>query len=359
MAVGVCLGALALAPACKQTVLFEEMTDGPVISGGGGNGGNGGNNGGGDGSAPPFCTGGGSLVNLHPVPRSAEVIIALDRSNGMTMNSDFGASSSFTAAQTQLEAVVPQYVFALGTSVLLFPSPSFACGSGSGMDPDCCTSDAPAPNSSPGAFPLQLHSCDQANPPCPAGTEHAMKAALESCRSFYQNEPPSISVRQRYVLVLTNGAPSGCFGNNSDCNNSFNEVSALANNNGVKTMFIWLNPPGSDQNCISQLASASANSSASATTQQDIQTALTNFLGRMAKAVCQIDVTSPPSNPNNVSLFDSAGNPIPKDDTIGWDWSFQGQFTKITLHGDACNNAISEGPGNLTLVECVPGPGHP
>jgi hypothetical protein len=342
LALAVCVGALALAPACRQTVLFEETSDGPISStGGGGNGGTGGNGGNG------FCA---SPQMVNFMPAAADVIIALDRSTGMS-TTQFGSSPSrLSAAEAALENAVQIYQNFVRFGFVTFPGDAASC---TGSDPDCCAGNFldPTVNGS-SVFNMSVTSCDTIGASCAQGTDRALGDALGQAKFFYKNDPDPVA---RYVLVLTDGPP-GCpaapsLGCPSDATSA---VSALLNQAQAKTMFIQLTGTNGDLDpCLKYLWSLAGNGGVlpSATNPDALSHQLELILGPIARISCFINLGLQAPADQLQLLLDNVGR-VPNDQNNGWSYQ-NGSQSSIVLNGMYCTAFIQSGPTSLKINSCI------
>src|SRR6185369_1802020 len=103
---------LLVAPACLQTVVLERPPSDGGLPGSGGGAAGGAGTGGSPGAGggpwnPGFCANG-AFASLSPMPRSPDLVIALDRSSSMS-TSRFGATTRLEATQQALRQMVSTY----------------------------------------------------------------------------------------------------------------------------------------------------------------------------------------------------------------------------------------------------------
>ena len=213
------VAALALA-ACRQTVVFDQTG----FDGGGGIGGVGGRGGGigGVGGVGISGVGGGiggsRSCTGQPVkvsPESRALIVALDRSSGMS--SKFGETTQVAATRAALEERALRYQKAVRFGYIDFPGSS--C---SGQDGYCCAGQLipPAPNVQ--SFRNALHACDQ-NPSCSfLGSSRPTPIAIRSITAAFNTGING------YMLLITNGRPDCASGTNPACTEAQTLIGALA-----------------------------------------------------------------------------------------------------------------------------------
>jgi hypothetical protein len=345
-ALGVLL--VALLPACAQTVVLEQGA--PDGGGGGATGTN-------DGSSSPDGRCFSSLgQRLSFKMQTAEVIVALDRSMAMVMEIGGGMTQLSTALPT-LISDVSGYGTLIRFGFIDFPDALATC-------PDsCCVGSLYEPPSMVGAtnagfFEDAAYSCNMngngMNPlSCPTGNPRPTAAALQSCVAYYQTDP---QVSARYVVLITDGEPSGNCGNaRGDCQDAEDQVMALSALN-VQTVVIDLGAQSTQGDCLHNFAAQQGGNGEpyyyfSGT--DGLYDNLKTVADGIAADACHLTLTTPPDDPDLVSVS-YGGIQIVRDPTSGW--TFDGNSAAITLHGPACQDLIG-GRGHSVGLEVFYGCG--
>jgi hypothetical protein len=326
--------ALPLA-ACRETVVFVQTPN----DGGPGAGGAAGFDGG-----PALCTGFPTGFELE----SPEVIVALDRSTGMTTER-LGNTSALAVVRQALDETSMRFQKVVRFGYVEFPGVSqvcTACGS--------CAGSLSAPMANLEGFTLFLHACEQPNPSCPESEWRPTAAALaRAADAFVRFEPIS-----RYVLLITNGQPDCSMGQSSGCNGAQMLARDLYNQQQVAT--IVLAPGQVDQytvSCLEDLAmSGGARSNYHpAPMAADISRELDNITREIAMNACHLDLFSRVENENRAEVF--WGNiRVPHSQEEGWDLEYNNSF-EIVLHGTWCDKLLADGPaGFQVFANCNPRP---
>jgi hypothetical protein len=317
------LSAASLA-GCAQNIVLEDQIDG-------------GTSGTNDGSSNDGHCLGGQPQTLPFKTLSPEVIVALDRSSMMA-----------AALSTTLTALVPevqnrQNVVRFG--FIDFPDDLTTC------QDTCCVGALTPPPQTPASstgFEQVAYMCNIAGTgglSCPTTGSRPTEAALRSSVAYYQNDPQSYG---RYVLLLTDGEPSGnaepngsCGDAKGDCPDAESEVGMLHSLN-VQTIIVDLGPQSNANDCLHELATGQGTNGApyyyfpgGAGLNDD----LTTIVDMIAGAACHLQLTTPPGDPSQVSIT-YYGTPIPRDPGDGWSFD-RGSSVGITLNGAACQSFIN------------------
>jgi len=327
--------ALPLA-ACRQTVVFVQTG----LDGGGGGGG-------GTGGGSSACSG--PLTEFHP--ESPEVIVALDRSTGMSTR--FGDSTPLVAAREALDLFAARYQKVVRYGYVEFPGTSMLCS------PQCgsCPGMVSAPNPNFEAFRVNLHACDQSCSDAGNQSLRPTAAALASC-GYVFSRPTDGS--QRYVLLITNGRPDCGTGQNTGCTDAKNAVNALASNNAnIRTLVV---APGQldfdTMDCMQGLALAGGASKSPyyfpASNPADLSAAIDDITRNIATDACRLDLPYSPVSDGATVLWKNTK--ILHDRNDGWEWDNRG--FEIILHGQWCDHLIADGPGDFAVYASC-NPPHP
>jgi hypothetical protein len=331
--------ALALS-ACAQTVVLDDQAA---------TGGDGGQSNVGDGSSDARCFA--SQAQQLPFKTlSPEVIVALDRSSAM--------NGDLSMALNALAAEVPNYQNLIRFGFVDFPDDLDTCANA------CCVGElTPPPMAATGTnyslFEEAAYACnaDSGGPSglsCPTASQRPTEAALKACTAYYENDPQAFG---RYVLLVTNGPPSGnCGDANGDCSDAESEV-ALLDSLNVQTVIVDLGDPSNDL-CLHELAIEQGTDGAPyyyVPPADGLDDELKTITSAIATDACHLLLNAAPDDPSQVSItYD--GMTIPRDDTDGWDFN-PGSSVAITLNGSACQNLVRNRNGPLGLdvyYGCVP-----
>ncbi len=316
--------AAASVSSCAQTIVLEDQIDGGL-------------SGINDGSAGDGHCSSGQLQILQFKTLSPEVIVALDRSSTMTAE-----------LSTALAALIPEvqsYQNVIRFGFVDFPDELAAC-------PDtCCVGALTPPPQTPASytgFEQAAYTCNVAGPgglSCLTASSRPTEAALRSCVAYYQNDPQNYG---RYVLLLTDGEPSGngepngsCGDAKGDCPDAENEVGTLHGLN-VQTVIVDLGTQSNANDCLHELATGQGTNGAPYyyfPGGSGLNDDLMSVVGMIATAACHLQLSTPPNDPMqlSVSYFDT---PIAQDKNDGWTLD-TGNAAGITLHGIACQNFIT------------------
>jgi hypothetical protein len=322
----------AALPACAQTVVLEQGTDG---------GASGGSTGGGNKDGSTSTDGRCFTSQAQKLPfrmQTSEAIVALDRSNGM--NTEIGGGmTELSSALNTLFSQVSFYATFIRFGFVDFPDDLGTCPS------SCCVSSLYPPPSTASAtntqfFESAAYSCNAngngMNPlSCPTGNQRPISTALQSCVSSFamdqQNSP-------QYVLLITNGEPSGgCGDPHGDCQAAQDQVNALSAAN-VQTIVIDLSAQSMSGDCLHDFASQQGTAGPPYYYFTDISglgDSLKTVIGGIASSACNLTLSNPPDDADLVSVS-LGGNQIMHDPSNGW--SFVGGTTAIRLNGQACQD---------------------
>jgi hypothetical protein len=353
---------------CRQTVLLDDLGPDAGQPGTGGKGGTSGTGGGGplDASADARCFGN----QPQPIAAVADqpvVLVALDRSSDMTMvDQSFGSNSPFTEAATDLSAQVGSYAPSgqhLNRRSIAFGYLEFPEGNDC-SSPGCCASEASSTNSYQ-AFADATMTCQSSTSSCGPSTEHPVAAALSRAREYFDFGPGAVETLERYVLLVTDDAPSGsCSSSESDCQYAEDQAYALASTFNVTTIVVHV---GSSTNttCLQDLAdiqgappSYYGDSSLyyGAPMAGDLQNTLAKVvIPAIAQGACRFTLTSTPSAPSNLAVSlgtMTAMMAIPPDSQKGWTYDADNGTPRLILHGSACSSFLTmSGFGGLTVYD--------
>jgi hypothetical protein len=331
---------LAALPACAQTVVLEQ--------GGPDGGGGGGSTGLRDGSTSTdgrcFPSQGEKLPFTMQTP---EVIVALDRSTAM--NTEIGGGmTELSAVLNTLVSQVSGYGTLIRFGFIDFPDDLGTCPN------SCCVSPLYQPPpmvsmTNTTFFEGAAYTCNTPNTngmgslSCPTGNQRPTATALASCASYYQMDQSMSSMSPQYVLLITDGEPSGgCGDARGDCQDAEDEVRALSSF-GVETIVIDLGAQSMPGDCLHDFAAQQGANGAPYyyfTDANGLGDSFKTVADPIAADACHLTLTTPPDDPSLVSVYDGNNNQIPHDPTLGW--SFDGSTTAITLNGQACQNLIGD-----------------
>lgn len=336
----------ASASSCGQTVVLEDqIADGSSSRDGSSSDGS---------SSDASCSG--NPPPLFFTQEIPEIVIALDRSSAM--NDPFGGDpSQLYSALNALRAEVlhfgaqtsngqPIIRFAL----LDFPDTAPYCNAAL----NCCSSDV-TPIASDSAFLAAAPPV--CNPPndCSQAPQRPTAYALSKAQTFLEIEQPT---GPRYVLLVTDGPPSGCSTPPKDpCGDAITQVGLLSNS-GIKTIIVSIGD-GSNTSCLLDLANVEGAQGAPffypASSPSDLTTALSTIVGTAAQGACRLDLTTMPLGPDQISVKFNTDT-VQRDNNNGWSLGGNGG-SRVTLNGAACQKLIQDGTFGLTVSDGCSG-GH-
>jgi hypothetical protein len=366
--------------ACSQTVVLEDPPpDGGVNHAGDGAAGGGGSDGGAagggaagagvDGAAGAGAAGtgdvgadggrclGGQGQALSFSAETPEVVVALDHS--AAMNAPFGGdssqwSSAVDALSAQVGAQIHNNQPIVRFAFVDFPDTASDCSTA----PGCCSSDV-TPTTTFSAFQAAAAAgCDLMSG-CFPPSQRPTAYALSKAQDFLGNHPQT---GPRYVLLVSDGPPSGCSGpgmSNHDCSDAIIQIEALKGLD-IQTKIVSIGD-ASNTGCLIDLASAEGAAGApfyyTASSPTDLTTVLTTITNTVAQDTCHLDLTGPPSAPDQILvLFDGVAVPRDASHQNGWDVNGKGGF-RITLYGTACDDMMESGSRGFEIFDSC-GSGH-
>jgi len=337
--------------ACKQTLVLDDLSPDAGRSGTGGKGVGAVDASSGD----AHCASNQSIVFTPDVP---QVIVALDRSSMTTEMSFVGSQDSeFTTATADLSAEVSSYQASSGQgratrppisfSYLDFPDSASDCSAAVG----CCASDVmPTPNSQ--AFQnAAYYACGSPNT-CVSSNNRPIAAALTSAYNAF-TQTNGAQTGQRFVLLVTGGPPSGgCVPSPStgtDCQSAINEVDSLFKKLDVTTYIVGMGDQANDS-CLQAMANdeGSAQFYNAAVTANDLFGALESITGSIADAACHLTLSTAAVSASQL-MVQFQGTPVTADFKNGWSLDSGSGTPRLTLHGSACQNYITNYPFGLQI----------
>ena len=324
-----CCLALALA-ACRQTVVFERV----------------------DGSLPDdfahYCVDGDRDV-LQYMLRPPNVIVALDRSS--SMNAPFGATTEVRAALTALDDVSLRYQTSVRFGYVEFPGVSStpSCSDVYG----CCAGRIWPPFNDYMAFQYTAHTCDKPSFECVTSSEERPTAeALRACFDAYRQ--PGTSAGNRYVLLITDDAPTCGGGVGSGC--SAATMVMNLRDASVRTYVVVLGGV-TNNDCLKAMAFAGGTETGaspyyySAVSPEMLSTTISKIAGTIAKDVCRLELWDPVADPDQVALFLGTSR-LKRGGPDGWDFDDKnGEW--VTLQGAACEQLVAAPAGTLDVYHCA------
>ncbi len=283
-----------------------------------------------------------------------EMVVALDRSSAM--NDPFGGDASelisalnaLRAEVLHFSAQTPSGLPLIRFAFVDFPDSAPDCNAA----PNCCSSNV-TPTTSDSAF----EAAAVCNPPrdCSQAPQRPTAYALSRAQSFLEIEPQT---GQRYVLLVTDGPPSGCSASGRDpCGDSITEVGSLANS-GIKTIIVSIGDV-SNASCLLDLASVEGAQGVPffypASSPHDLTIALSTIVSNVAQGACRLDLTTMPLDPEQISVLFN-GVSVPRDINNGWSIAGNGG-SRLMLAGVACQQLIQDGTFGLRISDGCSG-GH-
>jgi hypothetical protein len=284
-----------------------------------------------------------------------EMVIALDRSSAMSDPFGGDPSQLYSALNAlrpevlRFSAQAPNSQPLIRFAFVDFPDNAPNCNAA----PNCCSSDV-TPTTSDSAF----EAAAVCNPPrdCSQAPQRPTAYALSRAQSFLEIEPQT---GQRYVLLVTDGPPSGCSTSGRDpCGDAITQVGSLSNSgSGIKTIIVSIGD-GSNASCLLDLASVEGQGAPffyPASSPNDLAAALATIVSNVALGACRLDLTTMPLDPEQISVkFNDV--PVQRDNNNGWSLGGNGG-SRVTLNGAVCQQLIQEGTFGLTVSDGCSG-GH-
>lgn len=317
--------------ACRQTVVFVQTE----IDGGGA----------GD-SGTPNCTG----ASVEVTPESPALVVALDRSAGMTGR--FGETTQLAAARTVLEEHARRYQNAVRFGYIDFPG-SVNCTMQGGY---CCAGNLTPPGPNIQSFLVALNACNQ-NQACSfAGNLRPTPSAIRSSVPVF-NSSDGIN---GYMLLITNGRPDCESGPNPACTEAQTLLSQLAGPPlNVRTYVVAPGPLyPDDADCLTGMALAGGAEATRdpyyyyASSPGELSDRIDDIMHRIAEDACYLDVLSGPIQNADKAAVYWKNTEIPRDH---WDLTQQGR--EIVLQGEWCERLIAEGEADFAVFpNCNPRP---
>jgi len=313
----------------------------------GGKSGKGGSSGTDGGGTDMRCS---SVVSV--IPDTPQMVVVLDRST--SMNQPFGSQGAggsmgqlqLNAAMSALTAQVNLFGSnsdpraSIRFSFVDFPDTGGACQGTNA----CCGSDA----KDWATLQKNIYACESSPPP-DSCTPRPMAAALTKADSILtgSNSAPPY---ERYVLLVTNGPPSGCGGFPDDCNATSPVIETLAEDKIILSI-LGLAPNQDSLGCLTYPYNSVGQPVAQAVADaQPLRDALDVI---MQTAGCTASLNpAPASSDLTVTLPDGVVAP---DRTNGWTYDM---FGRLHLHGMACQSVLSGAGWNNLKVTAACGPGH-
>jgi hypothetical protein len=330
-AVALIATALALG-ACEQTLhLFPAGADAgaPGGSAGGRGGASGGAGGSTDGGSPDgHCSG---STALAVTPDAPQMVVVLDRSTNMAALFD-GSETQLDAALNALAAQIGVYGSgstsrpSVQVSAVAFPDQS---GSNCQSSNACCAGDVKPW----AAFQSAVSACEQTSSSCGASGNRPIKAALAAADAALTSG--GAQPFQRYVLLVTDGPPSGC----DDCTAASTEISTLTTSDKINLSIVGL---GTNKDALGCLLYPSSPGTGQpfwqfASGPTELQGILT---GIMQSAACSATLSPPPQSSADLQVAYGRGStPTPLtagDRANGWIYA----YGHLHLYGSACQMAL-------------------
>jgi hypothetical protein len=354
--------------ACQQTWKLDDLGPDGSQPGAGGASGSGGGRGG---SSPSDASVDGRCFG-NPVPIIATgdrplVVVALDRSSEMTGTQLSGSNNSqFEEAVNDLIGQVGSYAPSgqhmnrrtIDFAYLGFPQGT-NCTSG------CCASTADLADSY-SAFSAATSTCNSPSNMCVQSTNHPLSNALMSAATFFEFGSGGSPANERYVLVITDDAPSGNCSSLSmedDCHAAQDQVVALYEGLSVTTVVVSVGNSQSFQ-CFQSFTGDQGggpppyygdnNLYYNAQNSQDLYDRIGTAIQAMAWGACHFSLSSTPSSPSNLAVSQGQGQgatPIPQDSKNGWTYDNESAGPRLILHGNACSNYVMSDFGNLQVAD--------
>lgn len=270
------------------------------------------------------------------------MVVLLDHSTAMNQN--FGAYSQLTTAMNWLSAQVYDFTKHDRPNIQ-FSFIAFPDGDGSSCQPQmgCCASSA---QNDWGAFSKSVTTCNSSGGGCPTSASRPISAALHNAQITLDGGPPAGNNSPRYVVLITDGSPSGgCAPSSNDCNDAQIAAQTLASED-VKLAVVGIGTTSTLGACLASLSSGGRSYSAG--TDTDLYNDLQDI---MFSSVCAVTVTSP--LPTSSSLQVSVGfTSYPQNSPDGW--SYDSNSQRLHLYGAMCD-AYAQYGGLAISTGCAHG----
>jgi hypothetical protein len=344
---GLALAAAALAlTACEQTLHLYAIVGTGGSSGITGKGGNSGSGGSGnlDGGAPDArCFG--SSQTLTVTPDSPSMVVVLDRSTNMNQSfgSMAGSETHLEAALTALQGQIAVYKN-IHYSFITFPDQSNGCQPQTG----CCSGDVQSDWMS---FNTAVYACDGPSPPSYCLFSPSRPTATALAKADTALTGSSSKPGQRYVLLITDGQPTGGCAPPNDCQAAVTDVGTLSDHK-VNVSIVGIQ---SDLGCL-QLAFNPTGQPA-VQTVSDPTTLGTVLNGIMQSAVCNATLSPAPQSWSDLQVTFSGNIVPPASNAPGSNgWTYDSTYGHLHLRGSACQNVIDAWEDLKVTTSC--GSGH-
>ena len=171
--------------------------------------------------------------------------------------------------------------------------------------------------------------------------------AVEAATAYLQTVTDP---NDKYILLATDGEPNCAPGQGNSTTNVQGTVDALAAAKaaGFPVYVIGIGPSVGN---LDNFAQAGGTGSYYPATSPE---ALTDAFASISKLVgtCTFTSAAPPPDEKNVAVYLNK-NLVPKDDDSGW--SFGSDSQTITLHGSACDEAMSASGSSVQILFGCPG----
>ncbi|HVT07958.1 MAG TPA: hypothetical protein VHO67_10900, partial [Polyangia bacterium] len=337
---------------CEQTLqLYPSGPDGGVTATGGkgGRGGGGGNVDAGSGS-DGHCSGFGP-PSVTVTPDFPEIVVALDRSTDMNQPFEDGQSQWQAAAQT-LSSYAGSYSAGNHSShpPILFSFLDFPDSDSGCSQAGCCSSAATLAKGGFSDFANAAYMCPPSSTSCLVSNNKPIGAALVKAQQTLA--AATVQSNQRYVLLVTDGQPTGsCAKSFDDCTYADEQASAISNDTGHFPFVIRMGPNASD--CLSGVAGI-GNAVPFATGYTTLNSALDAV---MASTVCSASLSPILSaeEANQLQVTVAFHTMVLQDQQSGW--TYDPTNGRLHLHGTACTTYAQNGGLQVTSPCGHSGPG--
>jgi hypothetical protein len=296
---------------------------------------------------PALSSGAGKPICQHverPLafqPRTADVLIAFDRSG--SMSAAFGEGTRYSVEAALLEALLPVYEDKIRFGYQAFPARE-RCGAG--YVERCCAARPSVPVGPLNAAAISA-AIDYAAPV--DGNTPTAEALLLAAEYYTQLED---GISERYVLLSTDGRPScTAEGGLPDeprqaCADALAAIDRLVAR-GIKVIVLGVGPgleldPSGRPSCLQEMARRGGVMREDgkpaffpATDRDSLERALQQIFGGVIRPSCRIELQGAPSDPGHVRVYMN-GREVPRHEGDGWDYALPDSSRFIALRGSYC-----------------------
>lgn len=355
------LGFVALVTGCTQEIVLQDMPDAHDDTPTKKDAASGGDDAG--------CTPGWARLDYEP--RWAQLLIALDRSEGM--QTTFGGTSRQDAAESALMDAVYKYQAKVRFGFEQFPADSTDPSYGECQRNSCCAGSVRVkPNWNTSQSISDFLECGGFGFPCPYPTyQTASHTALQKVRDFYKGRVPLEVDNDHYVLLVTSSEPN-C--NPDSCEQALDAADELGEL-GIRILVLSVGYQPTSSSCLAGLSKTGSKLPIPSglktpplyptSTASNLNAAVAEIALALAKTTCTMESWDTPP-PDDAKVEISVGRTIiPRvDSTAQSGWSFaNAERTRIVLSGASCELFVysweSQVSAGYSCSRCGGGPACP